>query len=107
MNPTVAFVRSEADGKVEVVINFGPLSGREATLAEVDRLARRLLTTAAAHVVVNAVRTHDMGPDTEAIVHQVVVEADAPAAEADALRDLCEAWATDCAHERSLEPLGL
>ena len=106
MNPAIAFVRSQADGKVEIVVNFGPLSGREATLAEVDRLARRLLTTAAAHVLVHAQRTHDMGPETETIVHQVVVEADAPATEGEALRDVCEAWAVDCAEERSLEPLG-
>ncbi|MCZ7589343.1 MAG: hypothetical protein M5U27_10925 [Gaiella sp.] len=107
MNAAIAFVRSNADGAVEVVVNFGPLSGREATLAEVDRLARRLLATAAARVRVDAVRTHDMSPDTETIVHQVVVEADAPATEARALRDVCEAWAIDCADERSLEPLGL
>jgi hypothetical protein len=46
-----------------------------------------------------------MGPDSEAIVHQVVVEADASAAQADTLRDIAEDWATDCAAERSLEPL--
>ena len=107
MNPVIAFVRSQAEGKVEIVVNFGPLSGREATLAEVDRLARRLLTTAAANVVVHAVRSHDMTPETETIVHQVVVEADAPAAEAGTMRDVCEEWAIDCAEERSLEPLEL
>lgn len=107
MNAAIAFLRSEVDGKVEVVVNFGPLSGREATLAEVDRLARRLLATSAAQVLVHAVRTHDMSPNTETIVHQVVVEADAPATGAEALRDVCEDWAVDCADERSLEPLGL
>ena len=107
MNPVIAFVRSQAEGEVEIVVNFGPLSGREATLAEVDRLARRLLTTAAANVVVHAVRSHDMTPETETIVHQVVVEADASAADAGALRDVCEEWAVDCAEERSLEPLEL
>lgn len=107
MNAEIAFVRSQADGNVEIVVNFGPLSGREATLAEVDRLARRLLTLAAAQVRVHAVRTHDMSPETETIVHQVVVQADAPTTEAEALRDACEAWATDCADERSLAPVGL
>jgi hypothetical protein len=104
MDLTTAFVRSSADGAVEVVVNFGPLSGREATLAEVDRLARRLLT-AASNVRVHAVRTHDMAPDRETIVHQVVVEADAATERADELRDLCEAWAVDCAEERSVSPL--
>lgn len=106
MNPSIAFVRSDADRAVEVVVNFGPLSGREATQAEVDRLARRLLARAE-HVRVHAVRSHDMGPHSESIVHQVVVEADAAASEADRLRDVCETWAAECAAERSLEPLGL
>lgn len=107
MNQAIAFLRSDAPGAVEVVVNFGPLSGREATLAEVDRLARRLLATVAAQVRVHAVRTHDVRPDTETIVHQVVVEADAPSLGAEALREICEAWATDCADERSVDPLGL
>lgn len=106
MDLTTAFVRSTADGTVDVVVNFGPLSGREATQAEVDRLARRLLTVAA-DVRVHAVRTHDMGPDRETIVHQVVVEADASADRAEAVRDICEDWALDCAEERSLAPLPL
>jgi cell pole-organizing protein PopZ len=106
MDPTTAFVRSAADGAIEIVVNFGPLSGREATLAEVDRLARRLCDVAA-HVRAHAVRTHDMGPEYEWIVHQVIVEASAPASEAEALRTISEAWATECAAERSLEPLGM
>ena len=81
MDTTTAFVRAAQDRAVEIVVNFGPLSGREATLAEVDRLARRLLETAA-HARVHAIRTHDMGPASESIVHQVVVEADAPASDA-------------------------
>jgi len=52
------------------------------------------------------VRTHDMTPEAETIVHQVVAEADAAASEGDRLRDICEDWAVDCAEERSLEPLG-
>jgi hypothetical protein len=104
MDLTTAFLRSREDGAIEVVVNFGPLSGREATLAEVDRLARRLLSVAS-DVRVHAVRTHDMGPDRETIIHQVVAEAYAAAEQADALRDLCEAWALDCAEERSIAPL--
>lgn len=104
MDLTTAFIRSREDAAVEIVVNFGPLSGREATEAEVDRLARRLLAVAE-QVRVDAVRSHDMGPDSEAIVHQVVIEADAGAAQAEALRDIAEDWAADCAAERSLEPL--
>ena len=105
MDPTTAFVRSATDGAVEVVVNFGPLAGREATLAEVDRLARRLVDVAG-EVRAHAVRTHDMGPGSETIVHQVVVETEAPAAAAESVRSICEDWAVDCAAERSVEPLG-
>jgi hypothetical protein len=47
-----------------------------------------------------------MGRDAEAVVHQVVVEAGPASAEAERLRAISEEWATDCAEERSLEPLG-
>lgn len=104
MDLTTAFVRSSGDEAVEVVVNFGPLSGREATLAEVDRLGRQLLAVARS-VRVHAVRTHDMAPDRETIVHQVVAEADASPDRAEQLRDICEAWAVDCAEERSVSPL--
>jgi hypothetical protein len=101
---TTAFLRSETDGAIEVVVNFGPLAGREATQAEVDRLARRLLGPAE-RVQVHAVRTHDMSAESETIVHQVVVEAAAPTGLSGEIRDVCETWATECAAERSLEPL--
>jgi len=102
VDETTAFVRSEEPRMTEIVVNFGPLSGREATLAEVDRLARRLLEVTG-QVRVHAVRTHDMGPESESIVHQVVVEADG--SDAETLRLVCEAWAVECADERSVVPL--
>jgi hypothetical protein len=105
MDTTIAFVRPAAGGGAEIVVNFGLLSGREATLAEVDRLARRLCDVMP-EVRVHAIRTHDMGRDSEAVVHQVVVEAGPHTAEAERLRAISEEWATDCAEERSLEPLG-
>jgi hypothetical protein len=105
MNTTIAFLRPGSGDSPEVVVNFGPLTGREATLAEIDRLARRLLAVASC-VRVHAVRTHDMTPETETIVHQVVAEATAAASHGDRLRDICEDWAVDCAEERSVEPLG-
>ena len=88
MDTTTAFVRPSAEGHVEVVVNFGLVSGREATLAEVDRLARRLVAVAG-HVQADAVRRHDMGPDTEAIVHQVVVRVAAPSSIAEEVRSTC------------------
>ncbi|HEY1316294.1 MAG TPA: hypothetical protein VGF10_03665 [Gaiella sp.] len=105
MDTTIAFVRSAGDGSTEIVVNFGLLSGREATLAEVDRLAARLCDVLP-EVRVHAVRTHDRGPGSEAVVHQVVVEAGRAPRDAEALRAISEAWARECADDRSLEPLG-
>jgi hypothetical protein len=106
MDTTIAFLRSASDGNTEIVVNFGLLSGREATLAEVDRLARRLCSVIA-EVRVHAVRTHDMGRDSEAVVHQVIVEAGSVASDTERLRAISETWATECAEDRSLEPLGM
>jgi hypothetical protein len=106
MDTTIAFVRSAGDGESEIVVNFGLLCGREATLAEVDRLAGHLCEVVP-EVRVHAVRTHDIAPGSEAVVHQVVVEVRPPEVDAGALRAISEAWARDCAADRSLEPLGL
>jgi len=102
---TTAFVRSVDDGRIDIVVNFGLLAGREATLAEVDRLARRLLEDAE-RVTINSNRRHEVTHAEETIVHQVLVDAKAPGALASELRDRCEAWAVECADERRLEPLG-
>ncbi len=105
MDTTIAFVRPARGGGKEVVVNFGLLSGREATLAEVDRLARRLCDLMP-EVRVHAVRTHDVNRESEAVVHQVVVETDGAPPNPEQLRAICEAWASECAVDRSLEPLG-
>ena len=88
------------------MVNFGLLSGREATLAEVDRLGRRVCQVAG-DVRVHAVRIHDMGPESESIVNQVVVYALAPSSGVETVRSICEDWAIDCANERTIEPLAM
>jgi hypothetical protein len=105
MDTTTAFMR-RANGTLEIVVNFGLVTGREATLAEVDRLGRRVCNVAG-DVRVHAVRIHDMGPGSESIVNQVVVYAQATSADAETIRSICEEWAIDCANERSIEPLAL
>jgi len=104
MDTTTAFIRPAANGTPEVVVNFGLLTGREATLAEVDRLGRRVCNVAG-DVRVHAVRVHDMGPGSESIVNQVVVYAGATSSDVEAIRSICEDWAVDCANERTIEPL--
>lgn len=41
--PELVFLSPGSDGMAELVVNFGVYSGRQATPAEVERLARRLL----------------------------------------------------------------
>lgn len=106
MDATTAFLGNVDANRVEIVVNFGLVSGREATLAEVDRLARRLLGYADA-VTITACRRHEVTHENETIVHQVHVEVDAAPRFADLLRDRCETWALDCAADRSVEPIGL
>jgi len=106
MDTTIAFLRPASDGSTEIVVNFGLLSGREATLAEVDRLARRLCDVMP-EARVHAVRTHDMTRGAESVVHQVVVEAGDAEGDAETMRSISERWATECAEDRSLEPLGM
>ena len=64
MDNTLAFIGDTDDSTVEVVVNFGPLTGREATIAEVDRLARRLLEHVD-DVTVVASRRHELTRDHE------------------------------------------
>jgi hypothetical protein len=99
----VSFVREDGAAGSAIVVNFGVLSGREATQAEVDRLGRQLLR-ALPSVSVSACRRHELGDGHESIVHQVVVEGIDPALAGD-LVAVCDAWATDCAADRRLEPL--
>lgn len=106
MDTTIAFLRPASDGATEIVVNFGLLSGREATLAEVDRLARRLCEVMP-EARVHAVRTHDMTRGAESVVHQVVVEAGDAEGDAETMRSISEDWAKECAEDRSLEPLGM
>jgi hypothetical protein len=104
MGIPVSFVREEADARSAIVVNFGILSGREATQAEVDRLGRQLLRSLP-NVSVSACRRHELAGDGhESIVHQVVVEGVDSGVAGD-LAAVCDAWATDCAAERRLEPL--
>lgn len=102
MGIPVSFVRPDGD-RCAIVVNFGVVTGREATQAEVDRLGRRLLESRE-RVTVTACRRHDLDEGGESVVHQVVVEEVDPD-EAERLLEVCEAWTADCAAERTLEPL--
>lgn len=96
---TLVFTNETLDG-TELVVNFGIHSGREATQAEIDRLARRLLGGIESFAVVSEVR-YGFDREAETAVHQVRVELPGGAADEDVIL-MVEAWAEDCIRERSL-----
>jgi hypothetical protein len=87
-----------------VVVNFGILSGRDATQAELDRLALTLRQAGAgAEMTIIAARRQDYGRGFEGVVHQVrvaVVDSPMPLVET-----ICREWALSCAEDRRVEPL--
>jgi hypothetical protein len=96
----VAFVHEDG----HVVVHFGLLAGREATRAELDRLALALRQAGAgAEMTITAARRQDYGPGFESILDQVHVTV--PGSPAPWVEAICRAWAVSCAEERSVEPL--
>jgi hypothetical protein len=88
-----------------IVINFGILCGREATQAEIDRLAQSLNDDAGAgpDITIVASRRQDYGHGIETVSHQVRVEATGVLS---ALPEaVCREWVARCADERRVEPL--
>jgi hypothetical protein len=91
----------ESDGSV--VVNFGIMTGREATIAEVDRLARAVAGSGGDEIRIVAQRIHEYGGGIETVVHQVVARADG--IETAELGRLCTEWVQDCAADRHIAPL--
>jgi hypothetical protein len=109
MDPTVAFcVREHEDPALEVRVNFGVFAGRHVTNAEIDRLAHSLRDELPSFSVV-AEERHEFGGDSEASLHQVVIEVGReqsggdPSALCDRIVELADAWATDCFETRHLD----
>ena len=90
-----------------IVINFGILAGREATQAEIDRLAQALYDEAGVgpDITILATRRQDYGAGIETVSHQVRVEATGVLSAAP--EAVCRAWLRGCAAERRVEPLEL
>lgn len=88
-----------------VVVNFGLLSGREATQAELDRLALVLRKAGVgAEMTISAERRQDYAPGFEGVIHQVhVTLAESPPT--GLMETICRQWALSCAEDRSIEPL--
>lgn len=95
----------EDDGTI--VVNFGILTGREATQAEIDRLARSLSTEAHAgpDITIVSSRRQDYGVGIETVTHQILVTvSNGVAFEVEAL---CRAWVLRCGEDWRVDPLAL
>ncbi|HEU4449012.1 MAG TPA: hypothetical protein VFR63_03375 [Gaiellaceae bacterium] len=101
--PELVFFAPGADGAAELVVNFGVYAGREATPAEVERLARSFLAEVPRLEVVCEQR-YEFAPDAEAAVYRVRVRTPAAAARGEELRRAVAAWAEDCIRERRVTP---
>ena len=112
-SPQIAFaapVEPPPAPAVAVHVNFGVFTGREATLAEIDRLAASLLDRVPHVTIVSEVR-HEIDRHSEAAVHQVRIEvppheAGAPLEQLEGwVVDRAERWARQCLSERSSNPV--
>ena len=109
MDEAIARVETAADGSLEVAVNFGVLTGRQATAAELESLGRQLVADAGEVSLVSEER-FELGPHSEAELHQVRVELDGGSLD-DALRArvvaTAEAWARACAADRHADEIEL
>jgi hypothetical protein len=103
-DPAVSFrVRDHKRPGLEVRVNFGVLTGRQVTQAEIDDLARLIRTIAPAFEIV-AEERHEFGDAIETSLHQVVIEI--PGAGDDIAADVvgtADLWAHSCYATRHID----
>src|ERR1700760_3688349 len=101
--PTMAFVVQRREPPlIEVRVNFGIFAGREATPAEIDRLAEFLLDEVAAVSIVSEDR-HEIDTNGEAALHQVRIEIPGDGVDEEHRRRILERvehWTRVCVAER-------
>ena len=99
--PSLVFIEEQDEGP-SIVVNFGVFSGRDATDAEIDRLAHALLDEIDAVEVLRE-RRHEFDREAEATVYQVRVALPQEGqARIGHFASLVEGWAADCIGERRL-----
>lgn len=89
--PELVFVSAGPDGSAELVVNFGVYAGRQATPAEVERLARQLLADVTAVEIVCEQR-YEFTPEAEATVSRIRVAVPGAGHRTAQLRDTVSAW---------------
>jgi hypothetical protein len=112
MEPSMAFAVHRHDPPaIEVRVNFGIFAGREATAAEIDRLAQWLLDEVGEVSIISEER-HEIDAHVEASVHQVRIEVASDRVPADPAEraaiearivERAEHWANICVAERHVE----
>jgi hypothetical protein len=110
--PSMSFaVASQAEPGLRIRINFGVFAGRQATPAEIDRLAERLLEGLDSVTIV-AEERHEIGHRVEASVEQICFELTSEqvlasglerAAIEERLIAQANAWALACIADRHLD----
>ena len=99
-DPTLVFAGEGRTGS-RLVVNFGVFAGREATEAEIYRLAQVLLDELDSVEIVSEQR-FEFADGVEATVHQVCVDLPRAAEGRELeLASLVEVWAKDAIGERS------
>lgn len=99
MSDSTLVFRNDEALETELVVNFGVFAGREATPAEVERLAEALLAETESVEIVCEQR-YEFTREAEASVYQIRVVL--PASGGEAMSDAIEEWARDCIAERNL-----
>jgi hypothetical protein len=112
MSSLLAFpVRMPEPAGLEIRVNFGIFAGREATAAEIQELGSVLLPEIG-NAEISAENRYEIGPDTEADVHQVRIEVPQTSLPVDdfligelagRLVSIDERWALGCIAERHAE----
>jgi hypothetical protein len=105
VDDAIAFVQPSSDGALQVTVNFGILAGRTATPAELEELGHRLVAETGEVSVISEER-FELGPHSEAEVHQVRIELDGASLDEDLRARVvttAERWARACAADRHIE----
>lgn len=111
MDAQLAFLSEPREAaEIEIRVNFGVFAGRDVTHAEIDDLAR-LLYKELSSVAILVLRRHELADGSEAVAHQVKVEANVRDARVPTSRDelaprllaLTTEWAEACISFRHAE----
>lgn len=88
-----------SDGRNEIVVNFGLFSGRDATPAEIERLAQTLLPgLGTVEIVCEQRYTFDRQMEASIYLVKVILPPETAVTSGDL--ETVEAWARDCMAER-------